>query len=179
MKIDCQGLVARLTQDTIILTSAVKLGKNWRELAEKLARLTKQQIEAYEGPHQGKNGAVALEVRVWCNRAHRFPPLHKHSQGPSFFLVFQASFLLNFPVEVSVAVLSFRARFNPFLLSCPLVNLIDTSALISDMVRRISWSLQEPPLITLCTTFRISTKRKLTSIINTFLCQCNSCYHLA
>ncbi|KAM4906306.1 LOW QUALITY PROTEIN: metastasis-associated in colon cancer protein 1 [Sylvia borin] len=64
LKIDCQGLVARLTQDTIILTSAVKLGKNWRELAEKLARLTKQQIEAYEVPHQGKNGAVALEM-MW------------------------------------------------------------------------------------------------------------------
>ena len=64
MKIDCQGLVARLTQDTIILTSAVKLGKYWRELAEKLARLTKQQIEAYEVPHQGKSGAVALEM-MW------------------------------------------------------------------------------------------------------------------
>ncbi|XP_071416976.1 metastasis-associated in colon cancer protein 1 isoform X4 [Pithys albifrons albifrons] len=64
LKIDCQGLVARLTQDTIILTSAVKLGKNWRELAEKLARLTKQQIEAYEVPHQGKNGAVSLEM-MW------------------------------------------------------------------------------------------------------------------
>ncbi|NWR72569.1 MACC1 protein, partial [Centropus unirufus] len=64
LKIDCQGLVARLTQDTILLTSAVKLGKYWRELAEKLARLTKQQIEAYEVPHQGKNGAVALEM-MW------------------------------------------------------------------------------------------------------------------
>ncbi|XP_062357206.1 metastasis-associated in colon cancer protein 1 [Cinclus cinclus] len=64
LKIDCQGLVARLTQDTIILTSAVKLGKSWRELAEKHARLTKQQIEAYEVPHQGKNGAVALEM-MW------------------------------------------------------------------------------------------------------------------
>ncbi|NXC37899.1 MACC1 protein, partial [Penelope pileata] len=64
LKIDCQGLVARLTQDTIILTSAVKLGKYWRELAEKLARLTKQQIEAYEVPHQGKSGVVALEM-MW------------------------------------------------------------------------------------------------------------------
>ncbi|NWU96148.1 MACC1 protein, partial [Upupa epops] len=64
LKIDCQGLVARLTQDTIILTSAVKLGKHWRELAEKLARLTKQQIEAYEVPHQGRNGVVALEM-MW------------------------------------------------------------------------------------------------------------------
>ncbi|XP_042749015.1 metastasis-associated in colon cancer protein 1 [Lagopus leucura] len=64
LKIDCQGLVARLTQDTVILTSAVKLGRYWRELAEKLARLTKQQIEAYEIPHQGKSGAVALEM-MW------------------------------------------------------------------------------------------------------------------
>ncbi|NWJ02939.1 MACC1 protein, partial [Crypturellus undulatus] len=64
LKIDCQGLVARLTQDTVILTSAVKLGKGWRELAEKLARLTKQQIEAYEVPHQGKNGEVTLEM-MW------------------------------------------------------------------------------------------------------------------
>ncbi|NXO04090.1 MACC1 protein, partial [Rhinopomastus cyanomelas] len=64
LKIDCQGLVARLTQDTIVLTSAVKLGKHWRELAEKLARLTRQQIEAYEGPHRGRNGAVALEM-MW------------------------------------------------------------------------------------------------------------------
>ncbi|XP_025960927.2 metastasis-associated in colon cancer protein 1 isoform X2 [Dromaius novaehollandiae] len=64
LKIDCQGLVARLTQDTVILTSAVKLGRYWRELAEKLARLTKQQIEAYEVPHQEKNGEVALEM-MW------------------------------------------------------------------------------------------------------------------
>ncbi|XP_067148290.1 metastasis-associated in colon cancer protein 1 [Apteryx mantelli] len=64
LKIDCQGLVARLTQDAAILTSAVKLGKYWRELAEKLARLTKQQIEAYEVPHQGKNGEVVLEM-MW------------------------------------------------------------------------------------------------------------------
>lgn len=67
--------MARLTQDTIILTSAVKLGKYWRELAEKLARLTKQQIEAYEVPHQGKSGAVALEVRFWVTQcAHLLLP---------------------------------------------------------------------------------------------------------
>lgn len=66
--------MARLTQDTIILTSAVKLGKYWRELAEKLARLTKQQIEAYEVPHQGKSGAVALEVRLWCKAVYVLAP---------------------------------------------------------------------------------------------------------
>lgn len=80
--------MARLTQDTIILTSAVKLGKYWRELAEKLARLTKQQIEAYEKPHQGKNGAVALEVRLWCDSVCTLSHLHKHSQGPFLLLCF-------------------------------------------------------------------------------------------
>ncbi|KAM8966744.1 metastasis-associated in colon cancer protein 1 [Pelodytes ibericus] len=64
LKMDCQGLVARLTQDTIILTAAVQLGVRWRELAEKLARLTKQQIEAYERPHQGKSGEVSLQM-MW------------------------------------------------------------------------------------------------------------------
>ncbi|XP_037693441.1 metastasis-associated in colon cancer protein 1 isoform X2 [Choloepus didactylus] len=61
LKMDCQGLVAQLIQEAAILTSAVKLGKGWRELAEKLARLTKQQIEAYEIPHRGKAGEVAVE----------------------------------------------------------------------------------------------------------------------
>uniref|UniRef100_A0A8C5PYE1 MET transcriptional regulator MACC1 n=1 Tax=Leptobrachium leishanense TaxID=445787 RepID=A0A8C5PYE1_9ANUR len=64
LKMDCQGLVARLTQDTIILTSAVQLGVRWRELAEKLARLTRQQMEAYEIPHQGKSGEVSLQM-MW------------------------------------------------------------------------------------------------------------------
>ncbi|CAM5093595.1 unnamed protein product [Eretmochelys imbricata] len=64
LKLDCQGLVARLIQDTVLLTSAVKLGKCWRELAERLARLTKQQIEAYEVPHRGRSGEVALEM-MW------------------------------------------------------------------------------------------------------------------
>ncbi|XP_067418202.1 metastasis-associated in colon cancer protein 1 isoform X5 [Emydura macquarii macquarii] len=64
LKLDCQGLVARITQDTVLLTSAVKLGKCWRELAERSARLTKQQIEAYEVPHRGRSGEVALEM-MW------------------------------------------------------------------------------------------------------------------
>nr|XP_060638095.1 metastasis-associated in colon cancer protein 1 [Anolis sagrei ordinatus] len=64
LKLNCQGLVARITQDTVIFTSAVKLGKGWRDLAEKLARLTKQQIEAYEAPHRGKNGDVPPEM-MW------------------------------------------------------------------------------------------------------------------
>ncbi|XP_078519799.1 metastasis-associated in colon cancer protein 1 [Lissotriton helveticus] len=64
LKMDCQGLVARLTQDTVLLTTAVQLGVRWRELAEKVARLTRQQIEAYETPHHGKNGEVNLQM-MW------------------------------------------------------------------------------------------------------------------
>ncbi|KFO26061.1 Metastasis-associated in colon cancer protein 1 [Fukomys damarensis] len=64
LKMDCQGLVAHLIQEAVILTSAVKLGKGWRELAEKLVQLTKQQIETYEIPHQGKTGDVAVEM-MW------------------------------------------------------------------------------------------------------------------
>ncbi|XP_060052101.1 metastasis-associated in colon cancer protein 1 isoform X2 [Erinaceus europaeus] len=64
LKMDCQGLVAHLIQEAAILTSAVKLGKGWRELAEKLVRLTKQQMEAYETPHQGKTGYVSDEM-MW------------------------------------------------------------------------------------------------------------------
>ncbi|XP_045420028.1 metastasis-associated in colon cancer protein 1 [Lemur catta] len=64
LKMDCQGLVAHLTQEAAILTSAVKLGKGWRELAEKLVRLTKPQMEAYEIPHRGQAGDVAVEM-MW------------------------------------------------------------------------------------------------------------------
>ncbi|XP_073921229.1 metastasis-associated in colon cancer protein 1 isoform X2 [Castor canadensis] len=64
LKMDCQGLVAHLIQEAVILTSAVKLGKGWRELAEKVARLTKQQMEAYEIPHRGRAGDVAVEM-MW------------------------------------------------------------------------------------------------------------------
>ncbi|XP_058382789.1 metastasis-associated in colon cancer protein 1 isoform X1 [Diceros bicornis minor] len=64
LKMDCQGLVAHLIQEAAILTSAVKLGKGWRELAEKLAQLTKQQMEAYEIPHRGKAGDVAVGM-MW------------------------------------------------------------------------------------------------------------------
>lgn len=64
LKMDCQGLVAHIIQEAVILTSAVKLGKAWRELAGKLARLTKQQVEAYEIPHRGKTGVVADEM-MW------------------------------------------------------------------------------------------------------------------
>ncbi|XP_052040753.1 LOW QUALITY PROTEIN: metastasis-associated in colon cancer protein 1 [Apodemus sylvaticus] len=64
LKMDCQGLVARLIQEAVILTSAVKLGRSWRELAEKSAGLTKHQIQAYEIPHRGKSGEVPAET-MW------------------------------------------------------------------------------------------------------------------
>lgn len=64
LKMDCQGLVAHIIQEAAILTSAVKLGKGWRELAEKLVRLTKHQMEAYEIPHRGKAGDLAVEM-MW------------------------------------------------------------------------------------------------------------------
>ncbi|KAI5250871.1 Metastasis-Associated In Colon Cancer Protein 1 [Manis pentadactyla] len=62
LKMDCQGLVAHLIREAALLTSAVKLGKGWRELAEKLVGLTKQQMEAFEIPHQGKAGDVTVEM---------------------------------------------------------------------------------------------------------------------
>ncbi|KAM4873960.1 metastasis-associated in colon cancer protein 1 [Thomomys bottae] len=64
LKMDCQALVAHLIQEAVILTSAVKLGKGWREFAEKVVRLTKQQIEAYEIPHHGRTGDVSVEM-MW------------------------------------------------------------------------------------------------------------------
>ncbi|XP_036102994.1 metastasis-associated in colon cancer protein 1 [Molossus molossus] len=64
LKMDCQGLVVRIIQEAAILTSAVKLGKGWRDLAQKLVRLTKHQMEAYEIPHRGKAGNVAVEM-MW------------------------------------------------------------------------------------------------------------------
>ena len=35
---DCQGLVVRLIQDFVLLTTAVEVAQRWRELAEKLAK---------------------------------------------------------------------------------------------------------------------------------------------
>ncbi|XP_059135406.1 metastasis-associated in colon cancer protein 1 [Peromyscus eremicus] len=64
LKMDCQALVARLIQEAVILTSAVKLGRSWRELAEKSAGLTKHQMQAYEIPYRGKSGDVSAET-IW------------------------------------------------------------------------------------------------------------------
>lgn len=59
---DCQGLVVRLIQDFVLLTTAVEVAQRWRELAEKLARVSKQQMDAYESPHRDRNGVVDSEV---------------------------------------------------------------------------------------------------------------------
>lgn len=67
---DCQGLVVRLIQDFVLLTTAVEVSQRWRELAEKLAKVSKQQMDAYEAPHRDKMGAVDSEVRA---DGSRFP----------------------------------------------------------------------------------------------------------
>lgn len=61
---DCQGLVARLVLDFVLLTTAVEVASRWRELAEKLARVSRQQMEAYEAPHRDKNGLLDNEVNT-------------------------------------------------------------------------------------------------------------------
>lgn len=60
---DCQGLVARLVLDFVLLTTAVEVAVRWRELAEKLACVSRPQMEAYEAPHRDKNGLLDHEVR--------------------------------------------------------------------------------------------------------------------
>lgn len=61
---DCQGLVVRLIQDFVLLTTAVEVAQRWRELAEKLAKVSKQQMDAYESPHRDRNGVVDSEVSL-------------------------------------------------------------------------------------------------------------------
>lgn len=73
LKMDCQGLVARLVLDFVLLTTAVEVASRWRELAEKLARVSRQQMEAYEAPHRDKNGLLDNEVPTTVLFKH-FPP---------------------------------------------------------------------------------------------------------
>lgn len=61
LKMDCQGLVARLVLDFVLLTTAVEVASRWRELADKLCRVSRQQMEAYEAPHRDKNGLLDSE----------------------------------------------------------------------------------------------------------------------
>lgn len=64
LKMDCQGLVVRLLLDFVLLTTAVEVASRWRELAEKLARVSKQQMDDYEAPHRDRNGVMDAEVTL-------------------------------------------------------------------------------------------------------------------
>lgn len=55
--------MARLVLDFVLLTTAVELVGRWRELAEKLAKVSRQQMDAYEAPHRDKHGVVDTEVQ--------------------------------------------------------------------------------------------------------------------
>ncbi|KAG8432557.1 hypothetical protein GDO86_016987 [Hymenochirus boettgeri] len=77
LKMDCQGLVVRLIQDFVLLTTAVEVAHRWRELAEKLARVSKQQMDGYEAPHRDRNGLLDNEAMwkpaydfllTWCSQ---------------------------------------------------------------------------------------------------------------
>ncbi|CAL8288489.1 unnamed protein product [Lota lota] len=61
LKMDHQGLVVRLVLDLVLLTAAVELGPRWRELAERLAHVSRQQMDAYEAPHRDKKGLLDHE----------------------------------------------------------------------------------------------------------------------
>lgn len=62
---DCQGLVARLVMDFVLLTTAVEVAGRWRELAERLAKVSRQQMEAYEAPHRDSRGQLDSEVKYF------------------------------------------------------------------------------------------------------------------
>lgn len=64
LKMDAVNLVAQLIQNTVILSTAVELGSRWRELAEKMGKLTSAQIVAFESPHRGKTGDVSPQA-MW------------------------------------------------------------------------------------------------------------------
>ncbi|KAL0985496.1 hypothetical protein UPYG_G00157630 [Umbra pygmaea] len=64
LKIDSQSLVTHVIQNTVILSTAVELGSRWRELAERLGKLSISQIAGYEAPHRGKNGEVSA-TSMW------------------------------------------------------------------------------------------------------------------
>lgn len=62
MKLDCQGLVARLVKDFALLTAAVEVSGRWRELAEKLSKVSRKQMDAYEAPYREVDGVIESEV---------------------------------------------------------------------------------------------------------------------
>lgn len=64
LKMDAVNLAAQLIQNTVILSTAVELGSRWRELADKMGKLTSAQIVAFESPHRGKTGDVSPQA-MW------------------------------------------------------------------------------------------------------------------
>ncbi|KAM8870066.1 metastasis-associated in colon cancer protein 1 isoform 2-T2 [Spinachia spinachia] len=64
LKMDSVNLVARLIQNTVILSTAVELGARWRELAEKTDKLSSAQIAGYEAPHRGRSKEVGAQA-MW------------------------------------------------------------------------------------------------------------------
>ncbi|CAG12014.1 unnamed protein product, partial [Tetraodon nigroviridis] len=61
LRMDSMNLVAQLIQDTVILSTAVELGGRWRELAEKIGKLSSAHIAGFEAPHRGRNGEVCSQ----------------------------------------------------------------------------------------------------------------------
>lgn len=61
---DSVNLVAQLIQNTVILSTAVELGVRWRELAEKMGKLSSAQIAGYDAPHRGRSGEVGPQVSL-------------------------------------------------------------------------------------------------------------------
>ncbi|XP_030604820.1 metastasis-associated in colon cancer protein 1 [Archocentrus centrarchus] len=58
LRMDSVNLVSQLIKNTVILSTAVELGIRWRELAEKLEKLSSAQIASYEAPHRRKGAEV-------------------------------------------------------------------------------------------------------------------------
>ncbi|XP_063173955.1 SH3 domain-binding protein 4 isoform X4 [Candoia aspera] len=63
-------------------SGAVEVSQRWRELAEKLAKVSKQQMDAYEAPHRDKNGAVDSEA-MW-KPAYDFMLTWSNQMGDSY-----------------------------------------------------------------------------------------------
>ncbi|KAF7709891.1 SH3 domain-binding protein 4 [Silurus meridionalis] len=64
LKLDCQGLVARLVKDFALLTAAVEVSDRWRDLAEKLTKISRKQMDSYEAPYRGVDGRLENEA-MW------------------------------------------------------------------------------------------------------------------
>lgn len=62
LKMNTMRLVAKVIQNTVILSTAVELGIRWRELAEKMEKLSSSHIAGYEAPHRENNGEIGSQV---------------------------------------------------------------------------------------------------------------------